>query len=219
MTESTAVLECQCGKCRLTLCDPNMRYRLECLCFDCRQRGLLFASKRPENQLPAAIINYERGVDDYYFSNAFLVDDASRELLTFSRLREGAFNTTAMSACCGTLMCGTHPVYEGASVSVNADSCRVSVPSILPNQVVSFGCDFPADKYEVILERCDVPTLFSVYDETDHEEMIAFLKAVTEPLAEKYKCDGYVTFEQLCAEKTIEIDNSFFEESRQGKTN
>ena len=148
-----------------------------------------------------------------------MVDDASRELLTFSKLREDALNTTAMSACCGTLMCGTHPGYEGASVSVNADSCRVSVPPIMPNQVVSFGCDFPADKYEEILKRCDVATLFSVYDETDHEEMIAFLKAVTEPLAEKYKYDGYVTFEQLCAEKTIEIDNSFFEESRQGKTN
>ena len=219
MTGDTAVLECQCGKCRLTLCDPNMRYRLECLCFDCRQRGLQFASKREENQLPAAIINYERGVDDYYFANAFLIDDASRELLTFSKLREDAFNTTAMSACCGTLMCGTHPVYEGASISVNADSCRVSVPSLIPSQVILFGCDFPADKYDAILNRRNVPTLFSVYDETDRAEMTAFLKAVTEPLAEAYRCDGYFTFEQLCAENSVEIDNSFFEESRRGKTN
>ena len=217
ITENTAVLECQCGKCRLTLCDPRMRYRSECLCFDCRQRGLQFESRRPGNQLPAAVINYERGIDLYYFANAFLVDDASRELLAFSKLREDSFNTTAMSACCGTLMCGTHPVYEGASVSVNADSCRVSVRSIVPNQLVSFGCDCPTDKYEEILKRRDVPTLFSVYDETDREEMIALLNAVTEPLAPGYKRDGYVTFEQLCAAKTIEIDNSFFEESRQGK--
>lgn len=218
ITEDRAALECQCGKCRLVLCDPNMRYRIECLCVDCRQRALIFASRRPENELPAAIINYERGIDDYYFANAFLVDDASRELLTFTKLREDAFNTTAISACCGTLMCGTHPAYEGASVSVNADSCRVSVASIVPIQVIAFGCDLPADKYEAILRRCDVPTLFSVYDETDREEMIAFLKAVTEPLAEEFKRDGYVTFEQLCAEKTVEIDNSFFEESRRGKT-
>ena len=196
-----------------------MRYRSECLCFDCRQRGLQFESRRPGNQLPAAIINYERGIDLYYFASAFLVDEASRELLTFSKLREDAFNTTAMSACCGTLICGTHPMYEGASVSVNADSCRVSVPRIIPSQVVSFRCDWPADKYEEIRKRRDVPMFFSVYDETDREEMIAFVKAVTEPLAEEYERDGYVTLDQLCAEKTITIDNSFFVKSRQGEKN
>lgn len=213
----TAVLACQCGKCRLVLCDPNMRYRLECLCCDCRQRGLQFASRRAENHLPQAILDYERGVDDYYFANAFFVDDASRELLEFSKLREDAFNTTATSACCGTLMCGTHPVYEGASVSVNADSCRVSVPSIMSSRAVFFGCDFPAEKYAALLERRNVPTLYSVYDETDHEELVAFLKAVTEPLAEAYRFDGRVTFEELCAEKPLRIDNALFEKSRQGR--
>jgi hypothetical protein len=214
---ANAVLACQCGQCRVTLCDPTIRYRLECLCCDCRQRGLQFASKRPENELPAAIINYERGVDDYYFANAFLIDDASRELLEFSKLRPDAFNTTASAACCGTLLCGTHPVYEGASVSVNADSCRVSVPVVTPIQALLFGCDFPADKYAAVLKRNTAPTLFTVYDQVDHAEMIAFLKAVTAPLAEKYKVSGYVTFEQLCAGKPLTIDNSFFEESRRGK--
>lgn len=214
---TTAFLECQCGQCRLTLCDPNLRYRLECLCCDCRQRGLQFAHARAENKLPAAIINYERGIDDYYFANAFLVDDASRALLAFSKLREDAFNTTASAACCGTLLCGTHPVYEGASVSVNADCCRVSVPHVTPNQALLFGCDFPVDKYAPVLERCTVPTLFTVYDEADHPEMMAFLNAVTEPLAARFNIDGHVTFEQLCAGKPLTIDNSFFEESRQGK--
>lgn len=216
-SDGSAFLECQCGRCRLTLCDPTMRYRLECLCCDCRQRGLQFASKRPENELPAAIVNYERGIDDYYFANAFLVDDAARDLLEFSKLRPDAYNTTASAACCGTLLCGTHPVYEGASVSVNADSCRVSIPVVAPFNALLFGCDFPAEKYAAVLERCTVPSLFSVYDETDHAEMIAFLKAVTEPLADAYKMPGYVTFEQLCAGKSVTIDNSFFSESRQGK--
>ena len=217
MTTKTALLECQCGKCRLTLCDPHMRYRLECLCFDCRQRGLQFANRRDENELPPAIINYERGIDDYYFANAFLIDEASRELLTFTKLREDAYNTTAISACCGTLLCGTHPVYDGASVSVNADSCKVSVSSPIPCRAILFGCDFPPDKYAAVLRRAEVPSLFSVYDEIEHEEMIAFLKAVTKPLADSYKYEGYVTFEQLCAEKPLVIDNSFFEESRRGK--
>lgn len=214
MTGNPASLECQCGKCRLTLCDPRMRYRLECLCVDCRQRVLQFASKRPENELPADILNYERGVDDYYFANAFLVDDASRDLIEFTKLREDAFNTTAMSACCGTYLCGVHPVYEGGSVSVNADSCRVSGAEIIRNQALLFGCDFPPDKYEALVNTRLVPALFSVYDETDEDEMVAFLKIATEPLEEEYKIDGYVTFEELCSEKTIKLDNSFFEESR-----
>jgi hypothetical protein len=217
MTGNKAFLECRCGACRITLCDPNMRYRLECLCCDCRQRGLISASKRPDNALPTAVARYERGVDDYYFANAFLVDEPSRDLLTFSKLREDAFNTTAMSACCGTLMCGTHPVYEGASVSVNADSCRVSVPRIIATQVVLFGCDFPEDKYSKVQTRTDIPMLFSVYDEIDGEPMLEFLKAVTEPMTDAYKHDGFTTFEALCEEKTIAIDNSFFEESRMGK--
>ena len=194
-----------------------MRFRLECLCCDCRQRGLISASKHPANALPAAVAAYERGVDDFYFANALLVDESSRDLLTFSKLREDAFNTTAMSACCRTLMCGTHPVYEGASISVNADSCRISVSFTMATQVVLFGCDFPADKYLALQKRTDLPLLFSVYDEIDSEPMAAMLKAGTEPLADEYKHDGYTTFEALCAEKTIEIDNSFYAESRVGK--
>lgn len=217
MFQKQATLQCQCGRCQLTLCDPRMRYRLECLCFDCRQRCLQFASKRPENNLAADFLNYERGVDDYYFANGFLIDDVSRDLIEMTKLRDDAFNTTAMSACCGTFLCGSHPVYENGSISVNADSGRVSAPDIIPNQVILFGCDCPPDKYQTRLKNNDVPTLFSVYDEAEHDEMIRFMSIVTTSLEEAYKLDGYVTFEQLCAEKTLKIDNSFFEESRSGK--
>ena len=44
--------------------------------------------------------------------------------------------------------------------------------------------------------------------------MISFLKIVTEPLADKFKPEGYVTFEQIAAGKPVKIDNSFFDESR-----
>lgn len=200
----------------MRLIDPNMRYRLECLCFDCRQRGLQFQSKRAENKLDPAIVNYERGVDDYYFANAFSIDEASLALIEITKLREDAFNTTAMASCCGTYMCGTHPVYEGGSVSVNADSCKVSVSTLMPNRAILFGCDFPADKYAAICERSDVPMLYSVYDQTDHDEMISFIKIVTEPLANVFKNEAYITFEQIAAEKCVTIDNSFYEESRRG---
>ena len=214
MNNAEAYLQCRCGKCRITLCDPHMRYRLECLCCDCRQRGLISAAKHPNNALPDEILEYKRGIDDCYFANAFLVDDESRALLRFSKLREDAYNTTAMSACCGTLMCGVHPVYEGASVSVNADSCRITTPYEIENCVVLFGCDFPPAEYATVQARANVPMLYSVYDEGDHETMKEFLRIVTEPVADQYKLDGFTTFERLCAETTVEIDNSFFAESR-----
>jgi len=212
-------LECRCGACTITLCDPTMRLRLECLCCDCRQRGLISASKRPTNALPLEVARYERGIDDYYFSNAFLIDDASRNLLKFSKLREDAFNTTAMSACCDTLMCGTHPVYEGASISVNADNCQVTTASILKTDLILFGCDFPADKYAAVQKRADAPILYSVYDEMDHDAMVSFMEIVTKPVADKYKVAGYITFEELSADKVVAIDNSFFKESRAAKPN
>ena len=153
MPESEAFLQCRCGACRITLCDPTMRSRTECLCFDCRQRGLISASRSPRNSLPDAVANYERGIDLVYFANALIVDEASRDLLEFSKLTEDGFNTTAMSACCGTLMCGTHPMYEGTTISVNADSCRVTTTSSIPVQAVVFACDAPEDAADAIAQR------------------------------------------------------------------
>jgi len=215
--KNAALLECRCGACRMMLCDPKIRYRLECLCCDCRQRALISSSKSGNNSVPEAVISYERGLDDYYFANAFVVTDSSRELLSFFKLREDAYNTTAMTACCGTLMCGTHPVYEGASVSVNADSCKILTGDEMANQVILFGCDFPKDKYEEIKKNSNTPLLFSVYDQIETEEMRVFLHEVTKPLSEKYKVKGCVTFEELSSGKNIKIDNSFYEESRLGK--
>ena len=73
---------------------------------DCRQRGLISASRASGNELPPEVVAYERGIDLYYFTNALEVDDASFERLEFSKLRADANNTTGMSTCCGTLMCG-----------------------------------------------------------------------------------------------------------------
>ena len=217
MSDGTASLNCRCGACRITLCDPNMRFRTECLCCDCRQRGLISASKRAGNELPAAVANYVRGIDLYYFSNVLLVEQSSRNRLAFFKLREDAFNTTAITTCCGTLMCGVHPVYDGHSISVNADSCRVTVPAVMPIQSVLFGCDIPAEGYAALLHRDDIPKVFSVYEEIDTAPIKALLNALTAPVAESFKLSGHTTFEALCAEKTYTLDNSYFDESRSGK--
>jgi hypothetical protein len=218
MTEPEAFLECRCGSCRITLCNPVMRSHTECLCFDCRQRGLISASKNPVNSLPEAVVNFERGVDLVYFTNAFIVDKASRELLEFSKLTEDGFNTTAMSTCCATLMCGTHPLYEGATVSVNADSCRVTTPSIIPSQAVVFACDAPDDRAAEINRRRTVPVIFDVYRALETPPMKAFVSAVTAPIADSASAMATTNFEELCAAKPVTIDNACFAESRAGKS-
>ena len=217
MTKSEAFLECRCGSCRITLCDPNMRYRCECLCCDCRQRGLISASKRTGNELPMAVAAYERGIDSIYFSNALLVDQKSRDLLEFFMLDENSDTRNAISSCCGTLMCSSHPLGEGCSTIVNADNCRVTVPKIIDTQSVLWGSDFPSEKYKTRLKRDQIPKVFSPYDEVDAEPMIAAVTAVSAPIAEQYMHDGVTTFEALCAGKTITLDNSYFYESRMGK--
>jgi hypothetical protein len=102
-----------------------MRARVECLCFDCRQRGLISASKRQGNSLPKVVANFERGIDLVYFANAMIVDEESRKLLEFSKLTVDGFNTTAMSTCCGTLMCGTHPMYQGTTISMSTENWSI----------------------------------------------------------------------------------------------
>ena len=218
MTEPDAYLQCRCGSCRITLCDPVMRAHTECLCFDCRQRGLISASKSPTNPLPEAVANFDRGVDLVYFANALIVNEASRALLEFSKFTEDGFNTTAMSTCCGTLMCGTHPLYEGTTISVNADSCHVTTTSSIPLQAVVFAGDAPEREAASIAQRSAVPVIFSVYDEMDHPAIKALVKAVTEPISDRVMAKATTNFEALCADKPLTVSNAFLDESRAGRS-
>ena len=214
MTKSETYLQCRCGACTITLTDPKMRGRTECFCFDCRQRGLISAAKRPENALPDPVGNFERGIDLVYFSNSLVVDESSRELLEFSKLTPEGNNTTAMSTCCGTLMCGTHPMYEGNTISVNADSCRVTARSVIPVEAVVFACDAPAEKATSIVERSRVPVIFDVFGSLEDPTIQAFITAVTVPLRIDMMPGDATTFEELCAAKQVDINGDFYAESR-----
>lgn len=217
MNKTPAFLACRCGASRIVLSDPRMRCRTECMCCDCRQRGLISAARGSGNALPEAVACFERGIDLYYFANALVVDEASRALLEFSKLRNDAFNTTAMSACCDTLMCGIHPAYEGCSISVNADSCRVAVPEVIANQMVLFGCDVPAASCAARGARGDVPIVYSMADELDTPPMVALLGALRTPVEPRYLGPGVTSFEALCASRPVRLDNAFFAESRVGR--
>ena len=214
MSEPEAFLECRCGACRITLCDPTVRFHVECLCFDCRQRGLISASKNPGNSLPDAVANFERGVDLVYFANAFMVDEASQELLEFSKLTADAFNTTAMSTCCGTLLCGTHPLYEGTTISVNSDSCCVTTSSSMPLQAVVYACDIPDEHAAAFIRRSTVPVIFSFDEEFESPAVKALMSAVTAPVSASASATATTNFEKLCAAKPLTIENARFVEPR-----
>ena len=214
MTEPNAFLECRCGTCRMTLCDPTVRAHLECLCSDCRQRGLISASRNPGNSLPEAVANFERGVHLIYFANALIVDEASRDLLEFSKLTTEGFNTTAMAACCGTVMCGAHPLYEGTTIWVNADSCRITAPSSMPTQAVVFASDISDEHAAAIVRRSSVPVLFSPFEEMESHTMQTYVSAVTEPVSDSANAMATTNFEKLSTAMPLTIDNAFFKESR-----
>ena len=216
MPETSAFLECQCGACRITLCDPNPRAHTECLCCDCRQRLLIY-SKRSGQALPEAVVAYQRGVDVLYFANALVLDDASHSRLAFAKLREDGTITMAWSTCCGTLMCVTHPITEGASIAVMPDGCKVTTPSRMAPQLYLFSDDFPVDKYAALPLRHAIPTLVSGSEGMDSAPVVALLTALRAPLAAQYTSTDYTTFDQLCAGQPITIDDSCFDESRAGK--
>ncbi|MEH6591529.1 MAG: hypothetical protein V7746_14810 [Halioglobus sp.] len=214
MTYPEAHLQCRCGACTIVLADPKMRARTECLCFDCRQRGLISASKRPENALPDAVENFERGVDLAYFTNSLIVDEISQELLEFSKLTPEGNNTTAMSTCCGTLMCGTHPLYDGKTISVNVDSCRVKVQSEIPVQAVVFACDAPEEKAVLIAKNSLIPVIFDIVSSLENAVMQSFIGAITAPIPSEVQLAGSTNFEELCASKSVTVNNEFYAESR-----
>ncbi|MGE0860868.1 MAG: hypothetical protein AB7I01_14740 [Gammaproteobacteria bacterium] len=215
MQTITAHLSCRCGACRIGLVDSRPRARSECYCHDCRQRGLIAAGRDSANALPPAVRNFERGIDLYYFGNALVVDVEARALLEFSKLRADANNTTAMAACCGTLMCGAHPAYLGRSISVNADSCRLQGVPPLANQVVLFGCDVPTAAWQARRARADAAMIYSVAAEAGAPAMVALLTALTTPVdAALLQAPGVTTFEALAASAGVRLNNSCFDESR-----
>jgi hypothetical protein len=169
------------------------------------------------NSLPDAVANFDRGVGLIYFANALIVDEASRELLEFTKLTADAFNTTMMSTCCGTLMCGTQPLYEGTTISVNTDSCRVTTSSSMPLQAVAFTCDFPVEHAAAIVRRSTVPVIFNLYEELESPVIKALVRAVTKPVSAGASAAATTNFKKSCALKPVTIDNACFEESGLGK--
>jgi len=164
---------------------------------------LISASKSPHNALPVEVANFARGIDVVYFANALIVDKSSQELLAFSKLTAGGIVTTATSTCCGTLMCFSHPLYEGTTISVSTDSCHVTTSSSLPLQAVVYVSDIP-DEYAQTIIRCSaVPVISSVNEEPESPVIKALVRAVTTPISTHVRAAATTNFEKMCASKPL----------------
>ena len=141
MDSHSSSIECRCGQCRIGLADTSVRASIECLCADCRQRALISESKSDNSPIPTEVLNFERGLKLIYFSNALQISEASKEQLTFFRLSDVGQNTAAITECCGTLMFGSHPLYQGHSIWVNADSCHLETSEDCEPSFVAFASD------------------------------------------------------------------------------
>ncbi len=105
-------------------------------------------------------------------------------------------------------------MYEGNTISVNADSCRVTTTSKMAVQAVVFACDAPEEQARDIAQRSEAPVFFDVYNELGHPTLQAFVEAVTAPVSKEAAATATTNFEKLCAAKLLTISNNFFEESR-----
>lgn len=114
-------------------------------------------------------------------------------------------------------MCGTHPLYGGNTISVNADSCRVNVGSEISVQVTVFACDAPEDKAALVAQKSSVPVIFNVFESLEDPVIQSFIGAVAAPIPEAAQLAGSTNFEELCAGKSLNLNNEFYAESRLGK--
>ena len=69
-------------------------------------------------------------------------------------------------------------MYDGNTISVNADSCRVTTTATRTVVAVVFACDAPEEQASDIAQRSAVPVFFDVYNELDHPTLQAFVAAV-----------------------------------------
>lgn len=107
---------------------------------------------------------------------------------------------------CGTLLCGVHPMFAGNTISVNADSCRVTTPARIDTQLVVFTCDAPEAAARVIKADRHVPVIPNVFEALEHPAILAFVEAIRAPISVADRAPGATSFEELCADKTIRVD-------------
>eukprot|EP00485_Elphidium_margaritaceum_P020640 CAMPEP_0202712978 /NCGR_PEP_ID=MMETSP1385-20130828/47780_1 /ASSEMBLY_ACC=CAM_ASM_000861 /TAXON_ID=933848 /ORGANISM="Elphidium margaritaceum" /LENGTH=242 /DNA_ID=CAMNT_0049373183 /DNA_START=26 /DNA_END=754 /DNA_ORIENTATION=- len=142
-------LACPCGKLKMVI-QGQLRYRVQCLCVDCRARVICSKVKNPAIQ---ELTDYKRGVDAYYFGNALLVSDEAKKLVDFFKVKDDANSINMKSSCCGQLMAVINPCYIGNVIYTTPDGPNLTLApgTEIPKQSFSiWPKDFPGDKKKAL---------------------------------------------------------------------
>lgn len=221
----TTCISCRCGKCRMTIVDPQPRAQIECFHPDSLQM-FLAAEKAGGPAVPGVVRTLSRGVGKTFWSDAVIVSDDSEELLAFSKLRsknmrgeEGPHPTDqimALSTCCCTPMIVSDgspslwttplgaPVVT-ASTNINIEPVETSLYAFVGHCPVASLSALVAANGAVACEE----------DPQDSED---FNEATALGVDEQYRvAPGSRTFGQLLRGKDLFIDDSCFAEARQGR--
>ena len=136
---STTTLSCKCGTLKLGV-RGDLRYRLECLCSDCRGSLVLCTNNNQDGHPKIQdIIDCKKGADNWYFGNSLIVSNEAKKHIDFFKLREHSLMINMKAACCNQFMCAIHPLYKGGVFVTSPAGPSTALPSntTVPPQLLS----------------------------------------------------------------------------------
>jgi ABC-type sugar transport system substrate-binding protein len=98
-------------------------------------------------------------------------------------------------------------MFEGNTISVNADSCCVTTAARIDTQIVVFTCDAPEAAAKAIEAERAAPVISNVFEALEHPAIMAFVDAIRAPIRDAVRSPGATSFEELCAGRTIRVDS------------
>ena len=112
-------------------------------------------------------------------------------------------------------MLSAHPAYEGKSITVFPDNCRISQSFDVPTNAFLFALDFPQEKFRELKMHGLIPAIFSGDESLDAAELPKFMAAAQAAVDEIWLAQPHTTYEALYADAQIVVSDDLFAASRQ----
>ena len=201
--QARTTLSCKCGNVKIGVVG-RLRYRLECLCDDCRGRIVyLTGNNKDEHQGVQDIIDCKKGADNWYFGNSLMVSEHMKQYIDFFQLRDGATMINMKAKCCNQYMAAIHPYYQGCVFVTSPDGPRICLSKNDSVERPLFSCfisDFPPSKYK-LLKTDDKPQIDFKDPENLKKHGAVMQSLHLQMTKDPKKCKGSVSFEDLLNEE------------------
>jgi hypothetical protein len=217
---SMGVISCNCGGVSLVLPNAQPRFRCGCCCTDCLQRAYIAANGRP----PAAVRNLEAPVDLLYVDSQIMrPSPATLAKLTVFKLNTAdAPNLNLRATCCGTVLCTQHQGFHAPHTLATFNNLRPFLQcdfDMLPeSQLNVWTIDWPPEKSAALAVKEEstqgraLPQLFDVKTVLRERAITNFISVMQKAVS--IKPAGSISYTELCAGMGVEVETSFFAESR-----